>query len=96
MKEAAVPSCASASSSDMTSAREGVRRRNSWRSDVVMERPREGGSNCGCHGNKAVGGEVGWGQRFVGGGSSDQRTQLLQELRSADPTRIKVRFTRSY
>jgi hypothetical protein len=50
----------------MTSARERVRRRNSWRSDGVMERPREGGSNGGCHGDEAVGGEVGWGQRFVG------------------------------
>jgi hypothetical protein len=37
MKEAAVPSCASASSSEMTSAREGVRRRNSWRSDGVKD-----------------------------------------------------------
>jgi hypothetical protein len=96
MKEAAVPSCASASSSEMTSAHEGVRRRNSWRSDGVMERPREGGSNGRCHGDQAVGGEVGWGQRFVGGGSSDQRIQILRELRSADPTGIKVRFTRSY
>jgi hypothetical protein len=43
-----------------------------------------------------------WEEKWAGGSGSWERRversaiQLLQELRSTDPTGIKVRFTRSY